>query len=994
VEEKKGQLSSEEQEEEEELDILSEEGEIEPRSQKALGGKGKAIRKTAKTSELIEIDSPTLVPKAISDEIKVWQTMGLSTDESKAISKKYALEFEDQSFSFKPPKLDNYVLRYAKDKDRLKSVCAAEEAHVATQLKIMDIAPPLVDLYCKVRALGDGEEETQAREAVQAVLQQWGRAFHHISQKRRRSVVSLVDPTYDFLLSAPSAYTPGKEAVEFLFTETFLESMLKEATQDSILASSAAAREKAKAGKKRETAHPSSSTRVLRPRRKEATHPFSDGRQRGSAGVSRSATSRSWLSGGSRYVESKIISRVNSSEPSGLVDRVGARLLDFAKNWKDVTNDSWVLESVSEGIKLDFVETPKQLSYPRPVAMSADMLRVCDQEVEDLLKKGAIVRVLDSGTDGFICSLFVIPKKSGGFRPIVNLKPLNCFIRYEHFKMENLDSARFILRKGDWMAKLDLKDAYLTVPVHPSHQKFLRFEWRGRIYQFNCLAFGLAPAPRCFSKILKVVAAHLRRQGLRMIVYLDDILIINSSKERTKADVVKVIELLQHLGFLINWEKSIVDPAQILEYLGLVVDSVRLSFALPQLKATSVKAMCDAALKKGCISLREIASIMGNFTWAIPTIPFAQAHFRRMQSFYIEQARRARFNLNFKCSLSEDAKQDLQWWSVNLGYGKDKAFFPEVPDLEIFSDASMTGWGAYCNGIRTRGSWTLLDTKKHINELELIAALYAVQAFTFDSRKISIRIYLDNMTAVAYINHGGGTRSKVLTRVSTALTEWCEQREIAINAVHLQGKLNVVADEESRAGPDAGDWRLKPSVFNKVQRIWFSKVDVFASHWNAQLPLFISWRPQPQAMRTDAFSVNWNGLAGYIFPPFALIFKCLEKIRREKADVVFVCPIWPGQPWFPVLLELACDVTLLLHQESSLLTSALQEPHPLLASKALHLAVWRLSGKGGVAEDFRRKWSTYSWPETGQERSSHTIPRGGIGEIGVWEGVRIPYRQL
>jgi hypothetical protein len=103
VEEKKGQLSSEEQEEEEELDILSEEGEIEPRSQKALGGKGKAIRKTAKTSELIEIDSPTLVPKAISDEIKVWQTMGLSTDESKAISKKYALEFEDQSFSFKPP---------------------------------------------------------------------------------------------------------------------------------------------------------------------------------------------------------------------------------------------------------------------------------------------------------------------------------------------------------------------------------------------------------------------------------------------------------------------------------------------------------------------------------------------------------------------------------------------------------------------------------------------------------------------------------------------------------------------------------------------------------------------------------------------------------------------------------------------------------------------------------------------------------------------------
>ena len=322
-EEGKVQLSSsEEQEEEEELDTMIEEGKIEPRSQKSLSSKGKTIRKAAKASELLEIRSSTLVPKVISDEIKVWQTMGLSTDESKAISKKYALEFEDQSFSFKPPKLDNFVVRYAKDKDCFKSVCAAEEAHLATQLKIMDIAPPLVDLYCKVCALGDGEEETQAKEAVQAVLQKWGRAFRHIPQKRRQSVVSLVDPAYDFLLSALSAYTPGKEAVEFLFTESFLESMLKEATQDAILANSAAAREKAKASRKRETSHPGSSTRVLRPRREEATHPFSDGGQSGSAGVSRSATSESALSGGSRYAICTVISIVNSSEPSSLLDRL------------------------------------------------------------------------------------------------------------------------------------------------------------------------------------------------------------------------------------------------------------------------------------------------------------------------------------------------------------------------------------------------------------------------------------------------------------------------------------------------------------------------------------------------------------------------------------------------------------------------------------------------------------------------------------------------
>ena len=107
--------------------------------------------------------------------------------------------------------------------------------------------------------------------------------------------------------------------------------------------------------------------------------------------------------------------------------------------------------------------------------MSKEMVKICDKEVEDLIKKRAITEVAD-GSGGFVCSLFVIPKKSGGFRPIINLKPFNRFIRYEHFKMENLESVRFLLRKGDWMAKLDLKDAYLTVPVHPSHQKFLRFQ--------------------------------------------------------------------------------------------------------------------------------------------------------------------------------------------------------------------------------------------------------------------------------------------------------------------------------------------------------------------------------------------------------------------------------------------------------------------------------------------------------------------------------------
>jgi hypothetical protein len=151
---------------------------------------------------------------------------------------------------------------------------------------------------------------------------------------------------------------------------------------------------------------------------------------------------------------------------------------------------------------------------------------------------------------------------------------------------------------------------------------------------------------------------------------------------------------------------------------------------------------------------------MGNFTWAIPAIPFAQAHFRRMQRFYICQARSADYDLKRKCVLSEDARADLRWWVDNLKSGRGKKFFLEVPDLEIYTDASFSGWGACCNRVRTRGSWTLADTEKHINEFELLGAMHAVQAFAAHSLNISIRIYLDNVSAVAYINHGGGTKSR------------------------------------------------------------------------------------------------------------------------------------------------------------------------------------------------------------------------------------------
>ena len=91
----------------------------------------------------------------------------------------------------------------------------------------------------------------------------------------------------------------------------------------------------------------------------------------------------------------------------------------------------------------------------------------------------------------------------------------------------------------------------------PEHRQFLRFSWGKTIYEFTCLPFGLSSAPWAFTKILRPAVAFLRLLGIRMVVYLDDMLIMNTTKEGLNRDVEMVTMCLIKLGFLINWEKSL-----------------------------------------------------------------------------------------------------------------------------------------------------------------------------------------------------------------------------------------------------------------------------------------------------------------------------------------------------------------------------------------------------------------------------------------------------
>ena len=100
---------------------------------------------------------------------------------------------------------------------------------------------------------------------------------------------------------------------------------------------------------------------------------------------------------------------------------------------------------------------------------------------------------------------------------------------------------RDLLREGDWMASIDLKDAYLSVTIWEDHRKYLRFQWRDNLYELQSLPFGLSSAPRVFTKLLKPILAGLRHQGMRLIMYLDDMLVMAQSREKLESHLAQII---------------------------------------------------------------------------------------------------------------------------------------------------------------------------------------------------------------------------------------------------------------------------------------------------------------------------------------------------------------------------------------------------------------------------------------------------------------------
>ena len=413
--------------------------------------------------------------------------------------------------------------------------------------------------------------------------------------------------------------------------------------------------------------------------------------------------------------------------------------------------------TTASGLHIDFLD---DIAAVRPVCVfqqfSLKEETFVSNEITKLLHKG-VISVSKHEINEFISPIFLVPKDDDSFRMILNLRALNENMPYIHFKMDTFASVVNLLRPGCFMCSVDIKDAYYTVPISQNHKKYLKFKFKGTLYNFNCLPNGLSSGPRKFTKLLKPALAYLRNRGFIIVAYIDDIMIIDESYEKCRMALIETIKLFDDLGFVINAQKSSFIPCKCLKYLGFCIDTEHMITYLPESKKTKIKASCISLIQCESPTIREVARVIGSIVTTFPAVKFGPLYYRALGNDKSSALKCSSGNFDAVMNLSLQSKNELSWWIQNIDKSQNDISLSN-PDVLLKTDASGFGWGAVFNERKTHGFWSEKEKQLSINVLELKAVLFGLMSL-IDGRDCHIKVLTDNMTAVFSINKMGTSHS-------------------------------------------------------------------------------------------------------------------------------------------------------------------------------------------------------------------------------------------
>ena len=343
--------------------------------------------------------------------------------------------------------------------------------------------------------------------------------------------------------------------------------------------------------------------------------------------------------------------------------------------------------------------------------------------IPDWLERGYVREVSKQEalqTPMFFSRTFTVPKGEVDRRPILDLSELNKLLIIPKFRLETLERIVKSIVEGLWGTSLDIMDAYLNVALAPQFHKYFAFVLGERTFVFQVLPFGLSTAPWAFTRVMKPIKAHLRRQGVIVSSFFDDFLILAGSQQLAQAHTQLTKELLESLGFRINLRKSAFTPLQRLEFLGVVLDLKNLSLSLPQNKIEKVLRWVKEGGEKVFFSRRSLESLVGFLNFAAGYLPLGRLYLIPIivwMNFHTSVESR-----DLLVPLDEELRSALLPWTDPEYLGKPVPMHLETPSVDIMTDASGYGWGGVMIPFQVRGTWgpSLMGFSMNWKELRAI----------------------------------------------------------------------------------------------------------------------------------------------------------------------------------------------------------------------------------------------------------------------------------
>ena len=357
-----------------------------------------------------------------------------------------------------------------------------------------------------------------------------------------------------------------------------------------------------------------------------------------------------------------------------------------------------------------------------------------DKAVDQFLNSDIIERSPTQNQDS-LSQMFVVREKDK-VRPILNCQRINQFIQCQHFKMESVPILRDLIEAGDWMCKIDLKDAYTMVPIHPESRQYLFFPspWYGLPIQVStlwheCCVESFLQTHEFCDRIIKN-SRHSNSVLLRR--YLS----ISKNEGRNVQECSDDVNSPEQARIHHQLFQKQAYTEEDTNFLGFQFNTKTMTISIPTTKmeklTSRVKQLLKSLTKKPC---RWLASLIGKITAMIPAMGDALLHVRFLQRDLARSLGQQRQNWEASCQLSPDSQRELEWWLTmsskrnGLPIRTENSKLEELPKPEstIYVDTSDSGWGISSESIIIYGFWSEAEKEDSINVWELKTILFAIR---------------------------------------------------------------------------------------------------------------------------------------------------------------------------------------------------------------------------------------------------------------------------